>query len=319
MINDKNTRSISSLVDSVARPTAPDILIHMHIPKTGGTSLNSMLQHAFPSDEVADTMVIDDRLYNGLGVASYDLCVQRLTSYSAVDLRRIRYVTGHLCFGVHRIFNRPAKYFTVIRNPVDRVISDFFFRIQENEAYLKDGKPLSFEEYVEAQQDVFLRDYQVRVISGSAELEAARCPPGMQTPGPQVTSAHLEQAKRNIEEHFLTAAPLENILELALLIRKVYRWPMRRMLTEYKARTRQRPRMHDVSPRTLKTIEECNANDIALYHWASERFALQQRLFEPDLARDQAIFTLVSNALNSAGRIVPWSLRKRLAQLLFYA
>ncbi len=297
----------------------PDVLIHLHIPKTGGTSLNSMIQHAFRDDEVSDTMFDDSKNYNGLGLAPYELCQKRFAFYTPDQFRRIRYVTGHLPMGLHRAFDRRAKYFTVVRHPVDRVISDFFFRIQEKDPYLNDGRLLTFDEYVEGRNDVYLCDYQVRVLSGSPDLEAVRGPIGMQTPGRPVQRRHLEQAKRNIEDHFLTIAPLENMIQLALLIRSVYGWPMRRLLNEAKNQTKQRMLIRDMSPHTLKIIEECNPNDLELYDWVHKRFAAQRELFEPSLSKDEQIFTVVSRTLNIAGRIIPWSARKRLAQLLFYA
>ena len=296
-----------------ARPTAPDILIYLHIPKTGGTSLNSMVQHGFRNDEVFGIRVYDSMgrdLRDGLGLARYEYCGQLLASYAPDDRRRIRYVTGHLPIGLHRAFDRRANYFTVIRHPVDRVISEFFFRIQENSPTLKDGRPLTFEEYVESHYDVHLSDYQVRVVSGLPELDNERVPVGRR---------HLEEAKRNIEEYFLAAAPLERMAELALLIRRIYGWPIRRLLTEYKAKTTGRPRVNDVPPRVRKIIEECNSHDLELYEWVRKRFARQCQLFEPQLTRDQRLLSIISGALNDAGQILPWQVRKRLAQMLFYA
>src|SRR5262249_21574734 len=303
---------------------APEILIHLHIPKTGGVSLNSMIQHGFRDDEIFDAMLDDSakyntRKYNGLGLAPYKLCRERLAAYVPDRFHRIRYVTGHVPMGLHRAFDRPVKYFTVIRHPVDRVISDFYFRVQENEPYQKGGRPLSFEAYVEGRNDVYLCNYQTRVISGSADLEGERQPLGMQTPGRPVEACHLERAMRNIEDHFLTVAPLENMIELALLIRDVYAWPLRRLLNEYKNRTKARLSLADVSPGTLKIIEECNQRDIELYDWVGKRFAAQRQLFEPSLSRDERVFRIISRTLNSAGRLIPWSTRKRLARLLFYA
>lgn len=312
-----NDRGGSADID--ARRDTPEILIHLHIPKTGGTSLNSMLQHGFRNDEVTDCVMPGEEPHNALGIVPYDYCRRRLAAYRPDELRRIRYATGHLPMGLHRAFDRPAKYFTVIRHPVDRVISDFFFRIQENVPYLKDGRLMTFEEYVDSRNDVFLCDYQVRVISGNAELEAVRLGKSGLTPGAPVQSRHLDEAKRNIEEHFLTVAPLEKMIELALLVRRVYGWPMRRLLTEYKARTRGRPHAYNVAPRLIKIIEDCNSRDMELYEWVGKRFASQCRLFEPELSRDQRVFEIVSGALNAGGRFLPWNARKRLAQLLFYA
>jgi len=300
-------------------PGIPDVLVHLHIPKTGGTSLNSMVQHGFRTDEVFDTTIDGNQLYKGLSLATYEYCRERLARYAPYYLRRIRYVTGHVPMGLHRAFAGSAKYFTVIRHPVDRVISDFFFRIQINEPYLRNGKPLAFENYVEDGRDIYLNDYQVRVVSGCPELDAAPAPRGEQTIGAPVERYHLEVAKRNIEEHFLAAAALEQMMDLALLVRRVYGWSMRRMLTEYKARTRQRPRVDDASPRVIKIIEKHNSHDLELYEWVAKRFAMQLQLFEPELLRDRRVFNLLNRSLNVAGHLLPWNARKRLAQLLFYA
>jgi hypothetical protein len=296
-----------------ARPTAPGVLIHLHIPKTGGTSLNSMVQHGFRDDEVLGITVFGSsgtEQRDGLGLARHEYFRQQLASYSPDELRRIRYVTGHLPVGLHSAFDRPVKYFTVIRHPVDRVISEFFFRIQQNNPTLKDGNPLRFEEYVESHHDVHSSNYQVRALSGCPELEAERV---------EVESRHLEKAKRNIEEYFLTAAPLEGMTEVALLVRRIYGWPMRRLLTEYKAKTRRKPRVNDIQPRLAKVIEERNTYDLELYEWVGKRFAMQCQLFEPQLSRDRRLLNIIGGVLNDAGQILPWQIRKRLAQMLFYA
>jgi Sulfotransferase family len=295
------------------QPAAPDILIHLHIPKTGGTSLNSIVQHGFRNDEVFGIEVFDNmgpELRDGLGLARYDYCLQLRAAYQAEDWQRIRYVTGHLPFGLHYAFDGQVKYFTVLRHPFDRIISEFFYRIQENNPTRSNGHTLNFDAYVESHYDVHLSDYQVRVLAGSPGLDDKTVP---------VERRHLEQAKRNISEHFLAAAPLESMAELALIIRKIYGWPMRRLLTEYKNKTRRRLRISDVSPRVSNMIEEGNAFDLELYEWVRERFAMQCQRFEPQLSRDRRILSVVSSALNDAGRILPWQVRKRLAQMFFYA
>jgi hypothetical protein len=296
-----------------AQPVAPDILIHLHIPKTGGTSLNSLVQHGFRNDEVFGIEVFDNmgpECRDGLGLARYNYCRQLLAAYKPEDLQRIRYVTGHLPLGLHCAFDGHVKYFTVIRHPFDRVISEFFHRIQESNPIRNDDRTLSFEEYVESHHDVRLSNYQVRALAGS---------PALDDKGVAVELRHLEEAKRNINEYFLAAAPLERMAELALMIRRIYGWPMRRLLTEYKNKTRRRLRVRDFSPRVSRMIEECNAYDLELYDWVGKHFARQSQFFEPQLSRDRRVLTVVSSALNDAGQILPWKVRKRLAQMFFYA
>jgi Sulfotransferase family len=295
------------------RPTAPDVLIHLHIPKTGGTSLNSIVQHGFRNDEVFGVEVFDDMgpdVRDRLGLARYDYCLQLRAGYRLEDWRGIRYATGHVPFGLHRAFVGHVKYFTVIRDPFDRIISEFFFRMQENNPTHDKGRTLTFEEYVDSHDDIHLSNYQVRVLAGSPTLDDKEVP---------VEPHHLEQAKCNIREYFLAAAPLERMAELALIIRSTYGWPMRRLLTEYKNKTRRRLRVNEISPRVRKIIEECNSFDLELCEWVRKRFTTQCLLFEPQLSRDRRVLNVVSSALNDAGRILPWQVRKRLAQIFFYA
>ncbi|HUC48642.1 MAG TPA: sulfotransferase family 2 domain-containing protein [Xanthobacteraceae bacterium] len=297
-------------------PSAPDLLIHLHIAKTGGTTLSSMVKHAFGPDQVFETMSKDHQVYGGLDLLTYASCERMLRD---CDIANIRYFTGHVPIGVDRLFGRPAKYIAVVRHPVERLLSYFYFRIQGGDPYLKDGKPIAFEDYVESGGDIIFNNYQVRVISGSPDLDAPAGPRGALVAGAPVEARHLAMAKRNIEDNFLSIAPIGQIAELALLLRRVYGWPMRRLQTEYKNPTRERPRAPNVAPRLLRIIEERNAHDIALYDWVCQRFAAQRALYEPGLSRDRCVYSLVNRALTTAGEILPWTLRKRLAQILFYA
>jgi hypothetical protein len=298
------------------RPAAPDLLIHLHIAKTGGTTLSSMVKHAFGSDEIFETMSKDNQVYGGLDLLTYKSCEQISRD---CDVARLRYFTGHVPMGVDRIFGRPAKYIAVVRHPVERLLSYFYFRIQSRDPYLKDGKPIAFEDYVESGGDIIFNNYQVRVLSGSPDLDAPAGEPGALIQGAPVEARHLETAKRNVENNFLSIAPLEQITDMALLLRRIYGWPMRRLQTEYKNPTAERPRAPSLPPRLLRIIEERNAHDIELYEWVCRRFAEQKKLYEPELSRDRRVFMLINRALTTAGEILPWTLRKRIAQLLFYA
>jgi len=97
------------------RPDAPDLLIHLHIAKTGGTTLSSMVKHAFRGDEVFETIARDGQTYGGLDLLTYDSCQHLLRD---CDLGRLRYFTGHVPMGVHRMFARRAKYIAIVRHPV---------------------------------------------------------------------------------------------------------------------------------------------------------------------------------------------------------
>jgi hypothetical protein len=299
------------------RPTAPGVLIHLHIPKTGGTSLSSMVKHGFKSDEVFEWTRHGVARHSALDLATYECCQQQIENFG---LERIRYIAGHVPFGVHRVFDKPAKYITVLRHPVERVISLFYFRMQINEHFLRGGRTVTFEEYVENRCDIHLRDYQVRAVSGCPDLDTDAVEPGeMISHAAPVERRHLEVAKRNVDEHFLAIAPVEQMTDLGLLIRRIYGWPMRRLHNEYKNATKDRPSLADIPPRLIQIIEDCNSHDMELYEWISRRFAEQKRRFDRELSLDRRVYAMINPLLTTAGRVLPPSMRKRLAEILFYA
>src|ERR1700733_15654039 len=128
---------------SNGRPAATDVLIHMHLPKTGGTSLSSMVKHGFRNDEIFEWTRHGVDRYSGLNIATQECCHQYLAVFG---LDRVRYVSGHVPFGLHRVFDRPAQYITVLRHPVERVVSTFYFQKQIKIPFLKEGRLVTFEE-----------------------------------------------------------------------------------------------------------------------------------------------------------------------------
>src|SRR3984885_977768 len=97
----RNADAGNALSKAGKRPAAPDVLIHMHLPKTGGTSLSSMVKHGFKNDEVFEWTRHGVNVYSALSVATPEASQQQLAAFG---LDRIRYLSGHVPFGVHRLF-----------------------------------------------------------------------------------------------------------------------------------------------------------------------------------------------------------------------
>jgi hypothetical protein len=316
-----NLASRQSFFSRSGAISVPTVLIHLHIHKTGGTSLNSLVKHGFRPPEIFECLRLTDEV-SGLDIDTLRSIAEKLNDFG---FDCVRYVSGHVPFGVHRLFDSPAKYFTVVRDPIERIISLFHFRAQGpatspiGAPFHVGGKQLSFEQYVESRCDTRLDNFQVRVLSGRPELNpAAAATPGDIIFGTPVKRHHLEQAKRNIEEHFLVAAPLENILDCALILKTIYGWPMRRLYNEYKNRTMNRPRAAEIPARLIDVIRQCNRYDLELCEWVRARFAEQRKSFEPHLSREVRCLRITNGLATAAGTVLPSGLRKRMAEALFY-
>jgi hypothetical protein len=105
--------------------------------------------------------------------------------------RRARY-HGRRCY-----FRSAIEVFTIVREPVDRVIS-IFFQSDRDRPDLDSGLGLDHD------------NHQVRMLSNCPELDAPWDPKGRPISTPPVERRHLEMAKRNIEERFIAAAPMKS-------------------------------------------------------------------------------------------------------------
>jgi hypothetical protein len=86
--------------------------IYLHIPRTGGTSLRLLMERNYQQDEI-------------LPIYSGDIeHPERMLPTEALERGKLRMVRGHIPYGIHaHILWARCYYFTVLRDPVDRVWS----------------------------------------------------------------------------------------------------------------------------------------------------------------------------------------------------
>ena len=99
------------IYDTIAMPYYKDAnLLFIHIPKTGGTSLESYLESKYTQtihdSDKHKTVPIRKRIF--------------LQHYTYDDIYKYRQV-----FGVN--FNNDLNIITIVRNPYDRLVSDLFY------------------------------------------------------------------------------------------------------------------------------------------------------------------------------------------------
>src|SRR5215469_10671789 len=85
-------------------------IVFLHIPKTAGQSVHHFLKNLVGPAAVAPARV-NEQLY----------------LLSVPDLRRYRLFSGHLDWALLDCVQQPKFAFTILRNPVDRILSFYFF------------------------------------------------------------------------------------------------------------------------------------------------------------------------------------------------
>jgi len=251
---------------------AKQTLVYLHLPKCGGTTLNRLIEWEYSP---LRTYSIDPSFFRW----SY----YRLLQWPERRLAGLDVIKGHMPFGIHRRLPRPASYITVLREPVERVISEYYFaRHYRLHPQYKRMQNLSLEEYASTTPHHNLQCKLLAGMPGPRDFLAGDC-----------TDETLETAKANLAAHFSVAGLTERFDETLALLKARFGWKLN-AYASFNV-TRARPRKEAVPEAAQKIIAERNRYDVAIYRHVAP-------LFEQALAENRAA---VDAALQSVERLGP--------------
>lgn len=224
------------------------VLLFQHIQKTAGTSLRELIRSNLDAERVA---------------VEYpkDLLPEELTDHIRRDAGPgLRCVMGHRAnFGLAAM---PADAITVLREPVDRVVSDHFFRgPQESlESVYADFKPSerSGGRYTNRQARSLLAPH-----FDVSELAYSR--------GPCDDAEMWRERLWSVTERY-TIGTQDRLEDFADLLCERYGWQRRELIPRKRGKKsgpRARIPLEDLDPSVIETIREYNWLDVELY----ERFS----------------------------------------------
>ena len=230
-------------------------LIYLHIPKTAGSTLNKIIDHEYGPSTVFS--IYEPRAREAMA---------ELTEMSEAQRSNIRVLRAHGFFGMHKFFRPPVIYFTMLRDPVDRIISHYYYVRRSSSHRFHDtvtSQNMSLKDYVCHGTSKELDNGQVRVIAGHEANE--RFDFG------QCSKELLEMAKRNLENHFAIVGLTERFDETLILLRRSLGW---RRVPFYirENTTKNRLLKNDLTTEVLNAIKRYNELDIELYEYVKERF-----------------------------------------------
>jgi len=256
---------------TLASAAATPVVIFLHAPKTGGTTLVRIIERQYGSGSVLN-------LYD----SSYG---DELAAYPSEEIDRVRAIAGHFYFGVHTFIARPSVYITLLRNPVDRVVSHYHFVRRSPGHYLYTAATeLSLSEFVVACGPDEPNNDQTRLLAGRYQAEGT----------PTNADAMLAAARRNLREHVAVVGITEEFDQSLLLMRRTFGWGRPFYVRENVSK--KPSRSEAISPETRRVIENYNALDIDLYE--EVRTLSAERVREQDAAFQHELF--VFRRLNTA-------------------
>jgi len=232
-----------------------ETIIFLHLPKCGGTTLNRIIEWEYPPLRVFS---VDPSFFRW----SY----YRMTRWSARRLARIRVFKGHMPFGLHERLPQPATYITVLRDPVDRAVSEYYYALSRPvHPQHRMMKSMTIDQYVSTTPHT---NVQTKLTAGEYsgyDFLAGEC-----------TEKTLETACRNLKDHFSIVGLTERFDETLALTKLTLGWKVRHY-ADFNV-TRGRPAKDRISPQVREIIAQRYHFDMKLYDHATALFesALEQ-------------------------------------------
>jgi len=263
-----------------------DLFIHLHIPKTGGTTLRDIIQRQYRAEKI-------------LMIPKLEESENILKEVSTSQINQLKLIQGHLKYGIHNHFHRRAKYFAIIRDPINRVLSTFYYVLSQKnnpQNLSTSNNQMTIYDFVQSGVNPFLINGQTKLISGKTG----------NIDNPIIESEELfSLAKENIENDFLFLGITEMFDETILILKNMLGWHM--PYYSIANRTKKKPNYDAVNPTIISFIKEHNQLDIKLYNITKtsllNRIAKENDIFQNRINKFKKINRLL-NPLFSYSRAI---------------
>jgi hypothetical protein len=253
---------------------ARQVLVFVHIPKTAGSALTEALVGHFGKEAYIPMLqekigkIHANRLRKTIWTArkaarNSILRLRGIHPLMSIEHRNInpdqlRVLHGHVSLGKEPDLGRDPLYITLVRDPVDRFISDYYFRFDIRASWPEGKRERHgfwlydidrFADYVYARKDLSELNLQCRYIGGEDNFAAA---------------------KRAVDDRVFLAAPMQRVNEFLELLTPVLGLSSSVMPRSNIGRARQKKA--PPSEETKAKIREMVSQDQQLFDYISRTF-----------------------------------------------
>lgn len=276
------------------------IILYLHLPKVGGSTFEKVIYSHLHTDQNNVIDCFGDKfhlIYSGVyhfkpnlsagffKEKKFVLSDKVKNILSRADLKA---VLGHSWFGIHKYVNKPYTYITLIRNPIERIVS-LYYHLQ-TWPWVKEWEPessegMSLEEFVIKAPYSEIDNDQTRRLSG-CDPEIGQCTPLL-----------LEKAKENLRQHFSVVGVTERFNETLILLKRTFGWEQKICYYPELVNTN-RPAITLLPQKTIDLILSRNEWDFELYQFAQE--ILEESISLQDSSFDDEVESLKSSIQSQA-------------------
>ena len=263
------------------------VLLHLHLPKTGGQTLQQLIytHHSLRELTQVDSRFLLNGIYyypRGIEEDAYppdmwtdDPVQPPAETVNFIRQPNVRVVSGHFSFGLHRYLDRPTRYITVLRNPIDRVVSLYYFtrrRDHYRRAVARTDIRSTLHQLVKEISEGTLEQFVTTLKYKQVDNGQTRRLSGVEPPFGLCTQIMLEAAKQHLKEMFDAVGTLERFDQTVRVFAHRLGWNLSDLVTSTKIKRNvnpSRPKLEELPERILRLIRSYNEFDIELYRYAN--------------------------------------------------
>lgn len=281
------------------QPNPTDTLIFLHIPKAAGETLYQVTYRQYQAHP----------FYRFTRQNNYS--VARFAALPEEERRALRFVGGHIYYGVHQFIPRPSIYISMFRDPFEQLVSHYYFFGREEHKKDLDG----FARFLQRPKNHSLQ--LDRIVGYDSQPNAQGewlCEQNRTLP----TEAKLEIVERQLRNQFAAIGLVEHFDESLLIFRQVLGW--RNIYYTREHYNAARPRSQESLEAHHALIREYAVPDLQFYALVKTLYEEQRRAYQGDLAADlhtyqrnnQLIAPLYRASLNLQRSSLVSAVRRRL-------
>jgi hypothetical protein len=138
---------------------------------------------------------------------------QQFKQLSPTARSRFQLVLGHMEFGLHSHLSEPVSYFTLLREPVSRVVSYYYFqKTRKLDPLHSAAKKFDLKAYIGSDLDPLVDNFQIQMLAAKWHS----------VPAGQLPASTLETAKRHLQEYFTVVGLTERFDETLIPLQQAY-------------------------------------------------------------------------------------------------